>query len=320
MTASPISKILVATDFSTCARRALDYAAFLAGACSVPVELLHVIDILQDSDFDSLEANRYFDYCRKQAEKPLDEMAAFLVEAGLVAKCRLRRGIPSQQINDVAADCRADLVVLGSHGRTGLAHIVLGSTAERVVRGAPCPVLIVREGPDDHRLMQDQRSGTTPAVSRILTPVDFSPCSLDALDYAAGLAQVFRAAITILYVMEPVFFDLDLAVGRILEEPEKREQAQSRLAGLVERLTPRGLSIQSAVRGGITTDSILACALGCDLIVMGTHGQRGHSELRTGSIAEAVLRRAQCPVLTVKSFKGSDSSQLAPSLWHNAGS
>lgn len=59
--------------------------------------------------------------------------------------------------------------------------------------------------------------------------MDFSPCSLDALDYAAGIAQVFRAAMTILYVMEPVFFDLDVAVGRILEEPVKHEQAQSRL-------------------------------------------------------------------------------------------
>lgn len=308
-TTSPIKRILVATDFSECAAQALNYAAFVAGVCSAPLELLHVVDILQDTDLDSLEADRYFDYCRKQAEKPLDEMVSFFGETGLMAKWRLGRGIPSQQINSVAADSSADLVVLGSYGRTGLAHIALGSTAERVVRGAPCPVLIVREVEGAHRPVKDQRSSTTPRISRILTPVDFSTCSLDALDYAVGIAQMFRAAITILYVMEPVFFDLDVAVGRILQEPEKHEQAQSRLAELVDRLAQRGLSIQSAVRGGITADSILACALGCDLIVMGTHGRRGHSQLRTGSIAEAVLRRAQCPVLTVKSFKGPHSTQ-----------
>jgi hypothetical protein len=94
---------------------------------------------------DSVEADRYFEHCRQQAEKPLDEMTRFLEETGMVAKWRLRRGIPSQQINSVAADCRADLVVLGSYGRTGLTHIALGSTAERVVRGAPYPVLIVPE-------------------------------------------------------------------------------------------------------------------------------------------------------------------------------
>src|SRR5687767_501363 len=112
---SPIKRILVATDFSECAARALDYAAFVSGVCSAPLELLHVVDIMQDTDLDSLEADRYFDYCRKQAERPLDEMAAFLLKAGLVAKWRLGRGIPSQQINSVATDCSADLVVLGSY-------------------------------------------------------------------------------------------------------------------------------------------------------------------------------------------------------------
>jgi nucleotide-binding universal stress UspA family protein len=302
-TTSPIKRILVATDFSECAGRALHYATFMAGVCSAPVELLHVVDITEDMDLDSLEVDRYFEHCRKQAEKPLDDMTRTLEKHGLVAKWRLGRGIASQEISNVAADCSADLIVLGSHGRTGLAHITLGSTAERVVRGAPCPVLTVRGAQDAPRRSADQTSRRTPTISRILTPVDFSPCSLNALDYAADIAQMFHAGITILYVMEPVFFDLDVSLGQILEEPEKHERAQSQLAELVNRLAPRGLSIQSAVRGGVTADSILACGLGCDLIVMGTHGRRGHSQLRTGSIAEAVLRRAQCPVLTVKSIK-----------------
>jgi nucleotide-binding universal stress UspA family protein len=314
MTTSPISRILVATDFSECAARALDYAAFLARACSAPLDLLHVVEVLPGSDLDSVAADQYFEYCRQQAERPLDELAAFLAEVGLAAKWRLRRGIPSQQINTVAADCGADLVVLGSQGRTGLAYIALGSTAERVVRGAPCPVLTVRAVQGQHRLVGNRVTGAAPAIGHILTPVDFSPCSLDALDYAADIAQVFRAAITILYVMEPVFFDLDVALGQILEEREKREQAESRLAELVDRLKPRGLSIQTAVRGGITAESILASVLGCDLIVMGTHGRRGFSQLRTGGIAEEVLRRAQCPVLTVTSRKGPVSSRLPASL------
>jgi nucleotide-binding universal stress UspA family protein len=311
MTTSPISRILVATDFSECAGRALEYAAFLAGACSAPVELLHVVEALPDIDQDSVAASHYFEHCRKQAERPLDELATSLAEVGLTAKWCLRLGIPSQQINTGATDCGADLVVLGTHGRTGLAHIALGSTAERVVRGAPCPVLIVRSVQVHHRLVGNHGAGAAPAIGQILTPVDFSPCSLEALDYAAEIAQVFRAAITILHVLEPIFYDLDVALGHIVQEREKREQAESQLSELVDRLKPRELSVQTALRGGITADSILAGAqgLGCDLIVMGTHGRRGISQLRTGSIAEAVLRRAQCPVLTVKSRKGPETGQ-----------
>lgn len=311
MTTSPISRILMATDFSKCAGRALEYAAFLAGACSAPLELLHVVEVLPDLDLDSVAANHYFEHCRKHAERPLDELATYLAGVGLAAKWRLHLGIPSQQINAVATDCGADLVVLGTHGRTGLEHIALGSTAERVVRGAPCPVLSVRSVQDHHRLVGNHGAGAAPAIGQILTPVDFSPCSLEALDYAAEIARPFHAAITILYVMEPIFYDLDVALGHIAQEREKREHAESQLAELVERLQPRGLSVQTAVRGGVTADSILACArgLGCDLIVMGTHGRRGISKLMAGSITEAVLRRAQCPVLTVKSRKGPDPGQ-----------
>ena len=311
MTTSPIRRILVATDFSECAGRALEYAAFLAGACSAPVELLHVVEVLSDIDLDSVAASHYFELCRKQAERPLDELATYLAEGGLGAKWRLCLGIPSQRINTVATDCGADLVVLGTHGRTGLAHIALGSTAERVVRGAPCPVLTVRSVQGQHRLVGNHGAGAAPAIGHILTPVDFSPCSLEALDYATEIAQVFRAPITILHVLEPIFYDLDVALGPIVQEREKREQAESQLSELVDRLKPRGLSVQTAVRGGITADSILAGAQGqgCNLIVMGTHGRRGLSQLRTGSIAEAVLRRAQCPVLTVKSRKGPETSQ-----------
>ena len=311
MTTPPIRRILVATDFSECAGQALEYAAFLAGAYSAPVELLHVVEVLSDIDLDSVASTQYFEFCRKQAERPLDELATYLAEVGLAAKWRLRLGIPSQQINAAATDCGADLVVLGTHGRTGLVDIALGSTAERVVRGAPCPVLTVRSVQDHQRLLRNHGAGTAPAIGHIFTPVDFSPCSLEALDYATEIAQVFRAPITILHVIEPIFYDLDVALGHIVQEREKREQAESQLSELVDRLKPRGLSVQTAVRGGITADSILAGAQGqsCNLIVMGTHGRRGLSQLRTGSVAEAVLRRAQCPVLTVKSCKGPHPGQ-----------
>ena len=299
MTTPPISRILVGTDFSECAARALDHAVFLARASSASIELLHVVEVLHETDLDSVAAAQYFEHSRKEAERPLSELATHLAELGLAATWTLRLGIPSQHINTVAADCGADLVVLGTHGRSG-PHIALGSTAERVIRGAPCPVFTVRSVQDYHRLVGNRVAAAAPTIGHMLTPVDFSPCSLDALDYTAEMAQMLHAGVTILHVLEPVFFDLDVAIGQIAKEGEKRQQAESRLAELIEWLRPRVPSVQAAVRGGIVSDSVLAGADGCNLIVMGTHGRRGLSQQITGSIAEAVLRRTQCPVLTLR--------------------
>ncbi|MDF0650455.1 MAG: hypothetical protein CV081_06470 [Nitrospira sp. LK265] len=296
-----INRILVATDFSTCARRAVEYGMCVARAWSAHVDLLYVVEVLRTLGYDVPFADPLLETRRKEAEGLLGDLAARVKQEGLDVDWHLREGIPSEQIGQCALEQRADLVVVGTHGRTGLDHIMLGSTAERVIKQAPCPTLTVRVAP----IHGEKDVDVPPCIRHVLVPVDFSSPSLDALEYAIQVGDRFGAELTIVHVLEPIYFDLELGLGRIEQEVQKRTHWETQLDGLAQVVRGRGLAAGSVVLGGIPSESIVTYARGqgCDLIVMGTHGRRGLTRLRYGSVAESVLRQAPCPVLTVRSPK-----------------
>lgn len=300
-----LGRILFATDFSKCAARAEEYAVFLAKAYAARLDILHVLEFQHGMDPDYEVHRLYLEQLRKETDRQLDDLVNRARWVGLTAKGQQVLGIPSQRINEMAKEDDTDLVVLGTHGRTGLAHILLGSTAERVVKGAPCPVLAVRLARAGGKAAAIQATTASPRILRILVPVDFSDCSLEALEYAVPVAKQFGAVVTILHVMEPVSYGLDFTLIHTGEERKMRERLESRLSELAAALHSQGLTAEPVIHGGVPADSILDWALQQepDLIVMGTHGRRGVSHLVSGSVAEAVLRRAPCPVLTVKSPK-----------------
>lgn len=296
-----INRILIATDFSACARRAVDYGMCVARACSAHVDLLYVVEELRRLEFDAPFADPLLETRRKEAERLLGELAARVKQEGLDVDWHLGEGIPSEQIGQTALEQRADLVVVGTHGRTGLDHIMLGSTAERVIKQAPCPTLTVRVAP----IHGEKDADVPPCIRHVLVPVDFSSPSLDALEYAIQVVDRFGARLTIVHALEPIYFDLELGLGRIEQEVQKRTHWETQLDGLAQVVRGRGLEAGSVVLGGIPSESIVTYARGqrSDLIVMGTHGRRGLTRLRYGSVAESVLRQAPCPVLTVRSPK-----------------
>ena len=198
-----IKRVLTATDFSDSANQALDYAGFFAKTFSVPLDILHVTELLPDMDAADVEADVYFTERRKMAQGLLAELVEHSAATGVVTRFKHRLGIPSQEITKTAAECGVDLIVLGSQGRSGLADIALGSTADRVVRGASCPVVTVRALPEYGRCTGDRSKKTPPAIHHILAPVDFSKCSLEALDYAALLAAQFQADLTVVRCIAP---------------------------------------------------------------------------------------------------------------------
>ncbi len=147
------------------------------------------------------------------------------------------------------------------------------------------------------------------AIKRILVPVDFSPDSRNALQYAADLAAVFRAGIVTLHVVEPVYVAepyLGVApeVGILLDEQVRNAKAV--LARLATDLKKKGQRIRTMVTAGPPALLIVDVAkdVRADLIVMGTHGRTGLAHLLIGSVAEKVVRTAQCPVLTVRGAVG----------------
>lgn len=305
MNAQLMTRILLATDFSDCALRAQEYATSLAMTWDAGMDVLHVLDSPASVSANAAGISSLEQSHRDEAQQ-LDEVQKQIVRNGVAATVHQVKGVPSEQIILAAKECGVDLVVVGTHGQTRLEHVLLGSTADRVTKTAPCPVLAVRSVSE--RSIRHSMAVQSPvSIQHILAPVDFSSPSLASLGYAIQFAKRLRAKLTLLHVLEPVYHDLELGLGQIEQEPAKRAQWEAHLAELATLVRSFGLPADSVVCGGIASDSILVCALRrqCDLIVMGTHGQRGLSRPRFGSVAGAVLRQATCPVLTVRSPKSS---------------
>ena len=156
-------KILCAVDFSEASDRAQAKAIELARALNGELVILHVTieASLYGEGMGMIDVRRVYDAQRAWARERLDERVAAAKTDGVAARAKLSPGVPFDEILKVAADEKADMIVMGTHGRSGLDHFLLGSVTERVVRLAPCPVLTVRE-PAPARAPR-QRKGATSA-------------------------------------------------------------------------------------------------------------------------------------------------------------
>lgn len=299
-----IKRILFATDFSRWARRAEDYACALACSWRASLTVLSVAEFPPGLNSDYPVNQQYLADLLKHASSQLVDLKGRAERRGMAVTTRVATGIPSEEVITAARAEDSDLIVVGTRGMTGLAHVLLGSTAERVIRGAPCPVLTVRMEPADTK--QEEGALSRPVtLERILVPVDFSDCSLDALEYAIVVAQQAKASLMLLHVLEPVSYGLDFTLSHIRTRDSEVSTWTKRLEELASSHQHSHVPMESRLRGGLPADSILDSAqtLPCDLIIMGTHGRRGFSHALSGSVAEAVLRKALCPVLTVRSPK-----------------
>jgi nucleotide-binding universal stress UspA family protein len=133
--------ILIPLDFSPDAERALDDAIELAQCFQARLTLLHVIHLPPMAD---THVAFYLAEIEAGAQQGMETYHKRVQEAGVAATIRIAHGVPFQEIIDIAKDSAADLIMMGTHGRTGMPHLLLGSVAERVVRLAPCPVLVTR--------------------------------------------------------------------------------------------------------------------------------------------------------------------------------
>lgn len=144
-----LERVLVPTDFSPCADQALEYALMLAERFSAIVTVLHVWEVPQGIGIESMPfvamqgtVVTLMDFVRTEAEKSLAELVARLEQRGVKVESRLVAGYAPMMIIEAQSDF--DLIVMGTHGRGVVAHFLLGSVAERVVRKAKIPVLTLR--------------------------------------------------------------------------------------------------------------------------------------------------------------------------------
>ncbi|MET0499877.1 MAG: universal stress protein [Steroidobacteraceae bacterium] len=224
----------------------------------------------------------------------------------------------AQEIVRQADDWRADLIVMGTHGRRGLSRLLVGSTAAGVVRTSAMPVLLVR---NDHAAANRADDA---GYGRLLVPVDNSKPSLAGLEQALIYARETGAAIKAVHVLNLLAPDAS-AVPSVGYEPfllNARKKGHEVLAAARDVADERAVAIETEmleVVGGNTTQPILETALlwEADLIVMGTHGRRGIPRLAMGSDAEDVLRASPVPVLLTRQDEEfislvADSSKLQP--------
>jgi nucleotide-binding universal stress UspA family protein len=268
--------LLVPHDLSVHANRALEVAAGIAG----PKGRLIVLHVTPDA-YNALWRTRLIQEGRRRLERAV---ARRLGSRGWPAiEYRVEAGDAGRQITKAARG--TDAIVLCTAGRTGLARLLIGSVAEKVVRHATVPVLTFRP----------EARGNKPLFRTILVPHDFSRHATRALRVAAALAGS-DGHLVILHVIPTLPESANRMPARIFASE------RSRLTQLVRRVLARkkGPSVECRVEAGDPYRHIAAAARRTDTIVMGTLGRTGLPHFLIGSVAEKVVRHALVPVLTVR--------------------
>jgi nucleotide-binding universal stress UspA family protein len=300
-----ISHILCPIDFSDESRRAFDQAIALARWYDARLSVLHVHRLsmpvygVSYMGPEGLQPIVLTDLERQQLLEQLEaHVAGDRVSAHVKIETLLDEAMNvPDTILSRARSSSVDLIVLGTHGRSGFQRLVLGSVAEKVLRKACCPVLTV----------PPHVPGAVPrgivSIQRILCPVDFSRSSGRALEYAASLALQTHARLTVLHVLElPPDLSEFPHTGIDEYRSERFKQARTHLSEAVRTTLPPICPVDELLLAGRSYREILhvAAEQGADLIAMGVHGRGAADLMFFGSTTNHVVREATCPVLTLR--------------------
>jgi nucleotide-binding universal stress UspA family protein len=292
-----IARILCPIDFSDISRHALVHAAAIARWYEARLTVLYVFSNLAAMDLpplvlDDADRERLMTQMRRFAE---------VVPSTVAVDFRLQEaGFAHDEIVAQIAATNADLLVLGTHGRSGFQRLFLGSVTEKVMRKATCPTLVVPPHASD--TVADEAV----QFRQILCPIDFSDSSLGALEFAIDMAEEADARLTLLHVVElplalsqePAVIDVDFSRFREVAAAG----AQRRLQALIPEQARTYCTVDAAVVEGRAYREILRQAgeRQSDLIVMGVHGRGALNLLVFGSTTHHIIRAAGCPVLIVR--------------------
>lgn len=319
-----VDHLLVPVDLHDNAESVVAWAALMARVFHSRLTLLHVNESLESikrhpivhtepllgtkEDLEDLEAWR-----STYAQSVHTVFAQLILQhcSGLAVTTTLLEGRASLTILDQLEKNPADLVVMGTHGRPWYQRVMIGSTAETVLRAAFCPVLIVPNTTEITLL---------PRLKTLLLPTDFSVSGMVSEEWALQLAE--EKDVILLHAVENPLLDVyepdkaDIDLRRIMEEsrehPPRSAQpfwdhahriAHAKLSVLRQQFLGAHAQAEVIVREGPAAQDILDTAekRAADLIVMATHGRSGVRRLLLGSIAEKVIHSAPCPVLAVRS-------------------
>jgi nucleotide-binding universal stress UspA family protein len=278
--------ILVPTDGSDCAQAAVGYAADLASRYDAEVHALCVVDSR------TLENAPQYDQIKKEREEVAERTCNDISVSGVPVEQAVRTDVPHKAILRYTTEQDIDLVVMGTHGRTGVERYLLGSVTEKVVRLSDVPALTVKA--------EDDGEVTYPYTD-ILVPTDGSGGSEAAVDPAVDVASTYDARLHALSVVDTMAMGVDVRSGAVLEALE--ESAQSAVQTIEEQATQASVSaVETAIKHGNPYRGIRSYVEehDIDLVVMGTQGRSGIERYLLGSVAEKTLRTSPVPVMTVR--------------------
>jgi nucleotide-binding universal stress UspA family protein len=299
-----INRILCAVDFSDHSRHALECAVVMGSYYDARVTALHVFNaapVVTTAPFglEGIQVVGLEDVNREAVEAAARRFAE-LVPATPPVDVRVTEGLKvADEVLVQAQRLDADVIVVGSHGRSGVERLLLGSIADRILRKSRRPVLVVPPHADG------SGGPLVMPFKRMLCPIDFGDSSIAALEYALHLAEEADGRLTLLHAIElpPELHELlpiDTAVVQMRSAAERT--CRARLEALIPEGARTYCTIETRVVEGKAHREILAAAaaIDADLIVMGVHGRGAIDVAVFGSNTQSVVRSALCPVLTVR--------------------
>lgn len=313
-------RILVPLDGSHRAEQALPVAAQLARMTGGCVILLRVCTTTVDLAWSAMEATlssleERVEAERAEATRYLDHVAASDVLDGIAIVSTVAEGVPAQCILNEAKDRIADIIVMCSHGDTGLKRWLLGSVAQKIARHSPVPVLVLREGAGIPTNLHPEGARSV----RVLVPLDGSPLAEKALLPAAHLSAALSAPLPPELHLVQVLPYAQTGKGIVFDvKREDSTEAEAYLKQVEQRLYEgelAGIPVQVSTFIAVASDiagMIIDAAEGkssiaqdqyvdaCDIIAMATHGRSGFSHWLLGSITERVLSTTRLPLFIIR--------------------
>jgi len=277
-----MKKILVPVDFSAHSEYALEVAANLAKKMDAEIIVVHMLGLsdailTKDESQEFMEAKFYMELARKRFSEFLDK--PFL--KGIKLSETVQNYKIFTEIGEVAKERGADLIVMGSHGTSGLSEIFVGSNTEKVVRSAETPVLVIKESRPQFQ------------IKKVVFAFDFKIESIAAYHRALSFFSPFKAAITLVHVNLPGI--------NFLSSTEISKDIQAFLRTAHHGDVPAHISVENvcdySVEDGVYN---FAKENKADMIVIPTHGRSGLSHFFKGSIGEDIANHVQLPVMTFK--------------------
>lgn len=291
-----IKLILCPIDFSEFSIRAYHYALSLAEHYRAAVVAQHIVELWRYPYADYVASQGdYQEFCRalrEGGEKKLQEFVKNHPHNEVQPELAVHEGIAADCILSFVKARKADLIVMGTHGRRGFDRLVLGSVTDRVMRRAPCPVLTICKTPPESTATSEEGHHAH-RLNRILYCTDFSENSQPALNYAISARQEYDAELTLLHVLEdiPTPAKKAVAIATATEQLDKMIPAEDR----------NGPKVKTAVRIGKPYQQIIQFAQEeqIDMVAMGASGRGALDQVVFGSTTYRVIQLGPCPVLAV---------------------